>query len=1106
MRKFVLALVAVIVPLVTFAQSVRTITGQVFDNETKETLIGATVFIDPKDGIALDYNPQGTVADADGKFSFTLPKEVKHVIVSYLGYEPKKIDISKQSAFKVMLESDTQVLGDVVVTGYQKIEKRKITSAIAKVNLEDIQQVGVASVDQLLQGQLSGVVSTPTNGGPGSANKIRIRGTVSLNGSSDPLWVVDGLPLEGNDIPKDYDGKDNIDNLSNVSIAGLNPDDIEDITILKDAAATAIYGARAANGVIVVTTKKGKKGKMKINVNAATFITTRPNLSQLDLMNATEKVDFELGLARRSDLTYRSGKGDVMRILNRYNQLDAYRSGGFSAISPEAQRDINTLRGINTDWGKEIYRTAINQQYGLSLSGGGDLANYYVSTGYFNEQGTTKGTGYERFNLTSNTDFTLSSKVNLSLGLFGSQSKRESYISDTDAFTNPSRYTRTVNPYRSLYDEKGKYIYDQDIDGVDERYLPFNYMEESGNTNYELNNTAIKALLSLDYKVMKGLKLNTQFGIQYDKSSTEKFADKETYFTRKYRDYTRYVQKPSGQTAYFLPDGGIIQNWNNDFFQYNWKAQADYSKRFNDAHDIDVMAGVELRGNTTTEIHSKGFGYDPRTLTTKQLVFPDGTSNFTINDKRFLQYAKRFVENKFASYYGTVSYTYDNRYTVFGSIRFDGSNLFGVDPKYRYLPLWSVSGAWNINREEFMQGIEWINNLKLRGSYGLQGNVDKNTSPLIVGEWNNTTILPGINEPVINVTSPPNKNLRWEKTSTYNGGLDLSVLDNRISLSVEGYYRDSRDLIGVRAIPSENGFLMTTLNWARVTNKGFELSLSTVNIRTKDFRWSTDFNFSRNISKVNDIHVQDNSYSPSLKGYPVNAQFAIKTAGLDENGLPLFEKDGKIVSGSEFFDIREGDWGIMETGLSNAEFRNLFKYVGDLDPKFSGGFINKFRYKDFDLAISCNFNIKQTVKEQPFYNPTTLDRGSNYGRKANQIWAPDNTSGIYPALLGETTPGSEADLMRQWYGSMDPGNTFRSLDIWYKDISYLRVSSIRLGYTLPQNLLKNKFISNARFSFEARNPFVFGTDYSGYFAPETYGNIYAQPIAKSYSIGVNLTF
>ena len=362
--------------------------------------------------------------------------------------------------------------------------------------MDDIKRIGVASIDQLLEGQVAGMTSIPTNGAPGAPNKMRIRSTVSLTGSTDPLWVLDGMILEGNDIPVNFSDKDNIDNLYNTSIAGVNPADIEDITILKDAAATAIYGARAANCVIVVTTKKGKAGKMRVNASGSVFYTLKPDLDKLNLMNASEKVDFELGLAAQKNLTYRSDYGSVARILNKYGQLETLQNNGFDAISTEAQNEINKLRKSGVDWGDEVYRNALNQQYNLSISGGGELANYYFSAGYYNEEGTTRGTGFERYNMTMKTDFNLLENLNVGVSLFLTDSKRKSYVTDTEAFTNPSNYTRMVNPYLEVKDENGDYIYDPDILDNDGRNLEFNFIEEMKKKYWDARHNCYAYLLS----------------------------------------------------------------------------------------------------------------------------------------------------------------------------------------------------------------------------------------------------------------------------------------------------------------------------------------------------------------------------------------------------------------------------------------------------------------------------------------------------------------------------------------------------------------------------------------------------------------------------------
>lgn len=672
MKKYTLFLLVQLFALTVFAQNVRTIKGRVIDSTTKEPMIGATVFISPDNTDAADYSPQGVITDYDGNFLFTLPTSVETIIISYIGYNSESVQLTEKDTYNIALQEDATLLSDVVVTGYQRIERRKLTSSVSRVEAEDIMQVGAPNVDQLLTGQIAGLVSTPASGAPGSASKIRIRGTVSLSGSSDPLWVLDGIPLEGNEVPSDYQAQENIDNLTNVSIAGLNPNDIKDITILKDAAATAIYGARAANGVIVITTKKGREGKMRINFSSDLFYTQKPKFSRLNLMNASEKVDLEMSLLQNPFHNYRSENGEVSRILSNLGETDAFIANGFSAISNQAQEQINALRTQGTDWFNQVYRSTLNQQYGLSLSGGSNVANYYFSAGYYTEEGTTKGTSFDRFNVTMNTDFNITSKLKFSVGLFANQNDRDTYVVN-GTYTNAQNYTRRVNPYLNAYDEEGNYVYDPDLMNTSDLPIPFNYIEEQNNSSYTLKSQSLKSIFELNYEPIKSLRLSSQLGLQLENNAAEKFGQAETFFTRQYRASYRY----RGESV--LPEGGIIQNWEDRMFQYNWRNQAFYQQSFADRHDIDVMVGMELRRNDFTEIHTKGFGFDENSMTTKPVIFPEGYSG--THSLGLRQYTKRFVENAFASFFSTASYTLDGKYTVFGSIRYDGSDLFGVDPK-----------------------------------------------------------------------------------------------------------------------------------------------------------------------------------------------------------------------------------------------------------------------------------------------------------------------------------------------------------------------------------------------------------------------------------------
>lgn len=1125
--KKLLTLFVLICPLLALAQQTRQITGQVLDRADGTPLVGATVFIAPEETQAKNYNPQGTIVYEQGRFAFKLPVSVKKVVVSYLGYEAQTIDISGKSNFTIYLSATESKMDAVVVTGYQRIEKRKLTSSIANVKMADIARDGVASVDEMLSGSIAGLTSTPTTGAPGGASKVKIRSTVTLNGNTDPLWVLDGMPLEGNDIPSDWSSKENVDNLYNMSIAGLNPADIEDITVLKDAAATAIYGARAANGVIIITTKKGRRNQAtRVNVSASLFVTDRPNLDKLNLMNASQKVDLELALAANGRLNYLSGMGGVARILDQAGERAALVGGGFSALSPETQSAINALRKNGTDWGKEIYQVALNQQYSISISGGGNKASYYFSGGYYNEQGTTVGTGFERLNLTMKTDYDLLKNLRFGTSVFVGQNKNDSYVSDTDVFTNPSRYTRTVNPYLNAYNPDGSYLYDPDMTARqrDSDVLDYNYFEERNNTEYTLKTRSIKTIFDLDYQPVKGLRLYTQFGLQVDNSMTEKMAQENSYFTRK------YARNSVVDGVRYMPEGGVIQNWNSDMSQYNWKAQIEYSGTFAKKHELDLMAGMEMRGTTNTTIHTKGFGYDHKTMVTEPMPIPSGDAGERLaNSSYFKQYQKSFYENRYLSYFFTGSYTYDNRYTIFGSMRYDGTNLFGVDPKYKFNPMWSISGAWSVNHEKFLRDAKWLDNLRLRASYGAQGNIDRSTSPYILGTWT-TRNVGGSFEDAIFVSSPPNQNLRWETTYTWNAALDFAALENRIGFTFEIYGRNSKNLITTRTIPQETGFTSTSSNFGEMSSKGIEFTLNTVNVRTRDFRWETSINIAHNTDRVDKVHIDENSYTPSKEGYSSSAVFAYKTAGLDEYGIPMFWKDGQKVSLREFTDFRldKTDYGFFvlydpQVSTSQSAIRNNLSYIGSQNPNITGGFNNRFYYKNFDLSVSCNFVFGQLVKRTPFYSPTQTSPGENNTTEIGQVWSPENTSGIYPALTGNLKPdGTTWSGWDEWEANPDPyylynwileqynsisgASLFDNLDIWYKKINYFRVNSIRLGYAFPEKITRKLHMAGLRIHFEARNPFVIASNYDGYFDPETYGSIYSQPMARTYSVGLNITF
>lgn len=1082
-----------------FAAS-RQVQGVVISSEDNMPLIGASVYIKAED-LSKDGNSPtitGVITDIDGKFNISVPEGVTRLFCSYVGHEVQELKlVPGKNQYEITLFPSAQMLDAVVVTGYQTVERRKLTAAVGKLNISDETIGAVKSIDQALAGQIAGLSVTSTSGAPGAPAKIRIRGTSSLNGTQDPLWVLDGIPLEGTDVPQSNVLND-VSNIQQSSIAGLNPADIENITVLKDAAATAIYGARAANGVIVITTKKGKVGKPVINFSSK--FTYMPTLStnRLNMLNSQEKVDLELELLR-SNFAYGDNKGGVSKIISGYGLTDAYKKGGWSALTPEAQTDISRLRNTETDWGDILFRDAFNQEYSLSLSGGNERVTYYTSIGYYQENGNVKGVGLDRLNIVAKTSYKVNRMLKFGVSLFVNRRNNKTYLTDTYGLVNPVYYSRKANPYYQPFDANGNYVYDFDVQNNSDTDLGFNIFEERKNTSNEETINALSSIFDAELRFNDKLKFTTQLGLQLDKASKEQIADKESFSMRIIRKNSKYWDSASQSNKYFIPDGGVHKAYENTNSQITWKAMGEYRDSFNDIHELEVMVGTELRKTWYETLFSAGYGFDRQTLTTKPVVFPDED-----RARQFPLHQKTYKENAYVSFFSTASYSLMNRYTFGGSIRFDGSDLFGVDKKYRYLPLYSVSGLWRLSNEPFMQGTrKWMDNLAFRVSYGIQGNIDKNTSPFLLGKYIVDNILPGGSEHMIDINSAPNKKLRWEKTQSVNVGLDFSVLNQAINLSVDYYYRKGTDLIGKQMLPLETGFVSTNINWASMVNKGVEVSLSTRNVATKNFSWYTNLNFAYNNNKVLREAIPEAQTIPGREGYPVDAIFAIKTAGLDEEGYPLFyDKEGKKVTLKELYRLQDpfGLGFTVNSDVTPAEERSFYSYIGSQDTPYTGGLINTFSYKNWELTANLSFNLGGYVRTTPSYNFINFDRGQNVNSDILDRWTPENTDGRLPALI---TSEKRAD---EYYWYDQKSEIYKNLDIWVKKLNYFRLQNLRLGYRLPEKMTKFLGMGSASVAIEGRNLLVFGSSYKNFLDPESMYNPYAPPIPKSITFSLNLNF
>lgn len=642
----------------------KKVQGVVISSEDNLPLIGASVYVTAEDlkkaGSA--QTTMGVITDVDGQFSIAIPAGITRFFCSYVGYDVLEVKlVPGKEHYEITLHASSQMLDAVVVTGYQTVERRKLTAAVSKLDISDETIGAVKSIDQALAGQIAGLSVSPTSGAPGAPAKIRIRGTASLNGTQDPLWVLDGIPLEGTDVPEP-DELNDITNMKQSSIAGLNPADIENITILKDAAATAIYGARAANGVIVITTKKGKVGKPVISFSSRFTYTPTLSLDRLNLLNSAEKVGLEMDMIR-NNYSPDNHKGGVYNILSNYNELSAFQNGGWDALSSDTQAAINRLKSVNTNWGDILFRDAFSQEYNLSLSGGTERVTYYTSFGYYKEDGNVDGVGMDRFNLVGKTSYKVNSILKVGASMFANRRKNTNYLTDAYGMSNPVFYSRKANPYFELYDKNGNYNYDYDIQNNTDKDLGFNIFEERQNTSNESVVNSFSSIFDAELRFNDKWKLTSQFGYQLEKTSREEIADWESYAMRYYYKLSEYSQ--GGETKHFLPEGGMQKSYENSNSQITWKAMGEYRDSFNDIHELEVMAGTELRKTWYETLFSAGYGFDRKTLTTKPVIFPNESYATS-----FPLHQTTYKENAYVSFYSTASYSLLNRYTVGGSIRY----------------------------------------------------------------------------------------------------------------------------------------------------------------------------------------------------------------------------------------------------------------------------------------------------------------------------------------------------------------------------------------------------------------------------------------------------
>ncbi|MFS2533182.1 SusC/RagA family TonB-linked outer membrane protein [Bacteroides ovatus] len=1092
-------LFALILPL--FANAQVTVKGIVTD-ESGVPLVGVSV--------RYKEVPQvGVTTDIDGKFSIKEVKEGKTLVFSYIGMKNAERLLKGTTSFiKIQMEAETSELDQVVITGYTQTTFKKMTGSVGIITADQLKDQAQPTVDALMQGKIAGVAVSAVTGQPGSTQKIRIRGTNTVTGDGEPLWVIDGVPMQGStaDMPNSSEIKSGqFDDLFMNGVAGINPSDIESITILKDASATAIYGSRAAGGVIVVTTKKGKQGKTRVNYSGNVSVTLSPQ-RDYSLMNSKEKLAYEQGLWDEfSAPGFEAGKTDypVVGIVG----IIRSGKGRFEGWNKEQQDSyINELGQTNTNWYDELFRNGVSTTHNLSISGGGEKYTYYTSLSYTRNAGLLKNNDYDRYNITANLSMNPNQKVKLDFGASMSYQYSKSPALNN---INPFTYAYFANPYESPYNTDGSYRADETYYSLGEynnkktsrKTVPdsgFNIMREMNETSSRTKNVNTTVRTGIDYSIISKLRFVGLASFTY---STNRLKEIYNSDTKAALDNRLSVDGLS-QKEY----ASILQR-NIDNESYMVRGHFAYDDQFGNDHSISLIAGAELRGSKSNSLYSKRYGYDAITGNT---ITPLPSTTEGIGYAQLKEYlaaldastGETWNEQRFASFYASADYYYKNKYVLNASFRTDGSSNFGSDKQFN--PNWAAGAAWNISEENFMQSLKPVlNRLTLRLATGFTGNINRSVSPqIIINYFDDYRNVSNNVFHIGSITTPPNPDLRWEKTQDVKLALDFGLFNDRLNGIIEGYYRKSSDIVTSVQVLSTTGYTSQRYNTAELENKGIEITLNGTPVKSRDFTLTLSANLAYNLNKVTkyDASYKSMGYANLWEGYPVGAIYSGRFTGIDpDTGLYTFQlrPDAEIHTAT---DLNKSD--------------NYRYYLGTDEAPVTGGFNVTAEYKGIRLSVNGTFATGakqfeyiespasyqntgggvQNQSTQVFQNDLFAQH-LNVPKIAADRWTTTNTDGTYPRVW---------NVFGEAYGFnyYNPMSKEITRGAFLTNLSYMRIKSIILGYTLPKKLLKQTNLSNVDFSM-ALNNFITVTSYKG-MDPETPGATY--PVSRSVMFSVNVGF
>lgn len=1061
----------------------------------------------PGAGIVCSDKPQlGTVSDNDGKFSIDLPQGAVHFTVSALGMTDASYDLSTSPARDAMiiLEYESETLDQVVVTGYAQTSVKRITGSVGIISSEAFKDKPLASVDALMQGEVAGVQIQATSGQPGTQSRIRIRGTNNLSGNSNPLWVVDGVPLqnESPSLSSEELAAGGFDDIFVSGIGGINPNDIESITILKDAAAAAIYGSRAANGVIVVTTKRGQEGRMKVSYSNNFTWSFRPQRN-LELMNSSQKIAWEQELwdefAADRFAAYQTDKTVVFPVVGIVGQVRS-GSGDFAGWDKSRQDAyLEELGKSTTDWYRELFRNAFSHNHHLSLSGGSSKMAYYLSLGFNDDKGMLINNGYKRYNVSSSLTLTPAEWIKLDIG---EDFSRQSSVSP-ESYVNAFTYAYFANPYEKARNADGSYAADNTYfslgyyngRGVEE-VMPldgFNILKELNLNSSTTVNMANTLRAQADIRILDVLKFVGLASWSYSGNSTDRIIDAGTYTA--FRDRLGYDDK--SQTKLY---GNITQNRANRS-SYVVRGHFAWNQTFREEHTVNVIAGAELRGSDSNTIFTKRYNYNPLTGTTS-MPSPSGPQDEWVKQVERLS-GEYFTRSRYASFYASADYYMKKTLVLNASIRTDGSSNFGSDRQFN--PTWSAGAAWHIGEEKWMQRQNAVSHATLRAAYGFTGDVNTSAPHYLVMQYalQEYRYVDDKSYMLGSIPTAPNPALGWEKTSDAKVGFDIGFLKDRLNLQAEGYYRLSTDVVTSSQVSSTNGYSYVYFNSADLMNSGVEFTLNGKIVKTRDWNVGATVNFAYNYNKV--LHYSPASKTITAKdryieGYPVGAIIAGKYTGIDsETGLYNFQlrPDAEISS---------------PTDLNRPD--NYRWYLGTTIAPFSGGFNISASWKILRLSISGVYSFGNKVYEM-INSPASYMSAKHEGISTETVQS--QYSDLYSNHLNvradrtdrwtaANTTGTKYPRIYDYFGTRYNFSQTNPMDwnivnsIYLKDVSYLRIKSIVLSCDLPERWLKKIHLERVGFNLSLNNMITI-TSYDG-MDPEVPGATY--PTTRSVSFGMSI--